>query len=456
MVAAALSALAAGTHFAWPSPAIPKLLAGEMGFAVNEEQASYVAMVGPMAYLVAGPLTAWMVDKIGRKPTTLFLAVPQIAAWLLIANATSVYTLYLAKFIAGIAEGSLFTCLPMYIGEVAEPEIRGLLGSCHSILIIFGMALVNGYASFLSIRAGAYCSIVIPLVFLLTFIWMPESPYFYLMKNDEQRARKSLQTLRRMHNVDSELSRLSLDIKRQLSEPGSIKDVFTIKANLKAFLILLGLRTFQQFSGVSAFGFYTQFIFQQSGSNLSPAASAIVYTAAQWAVTLFGSILVDKFGRIPLLLFSCLGTGLMLFAEGGFFYVKYLGYDVTSFLWMPLAIMMTYIVVFSIGFGVCPNLMMGELLSSTVKGKALSIINIAFALGISSSSKVFQGLGTFGLHVPFFLFGTCCLIATFFSYYFVPETKGKTLEEIQQILRGATDETAVGSKESKDTYNTRL
>lgn len=455
MFSAALSALGSGTHFAWPSPAFPKLLSGEMGFSVSEEQASYIAMVGPMAYLVAGPMTAWMVDKIGRKPTILFLAVPQIAAWLLIANATSVYTLYIAKFTAGIAEGSLFTCLPMYIGEVSEPRIRGLLGSCHSILIIFGLVLVNAYGSYMSIRDAAYWSIAIPVAFLVTFVWMPESPYYYLMKDDEESARESLKILRRMHNVDPELSRLSSDIKRQLSEPGSIKDVFTISTNRKAFLILLGLRTFQQFSGVSAFGFYTQFIFQQSGSNLSPAVSAIIYSAAQFAITLFGSILVDKFGRKPLLLFSCLGTALTLFAESAFFYVKSLGYDVTPFLWMPLTVMMTYIIVFSIGFGVCPNLMMGELLSATVKGKALSIINIAFALGISSSSKIFQGLGTFGLHVPFFLFGMCCLVATFFSYYFVPETKGKTLEEIQQTLRGEKKE-VVERKESKEIYITRL
>lgn len=345
--------------------------------------------------------------------------------------------LYIGRFITGIAEGALFTVLPMYLGEIAEPRIRGVLGSSLSVAFIGGILLINCYGSYVSVYTAAFISMGVPVLFLTTFIWMPESPYYYLMKGRTQDARKSLRILRKTNDVENELTKLSLDVERQISEPGSIKDLFTSKTNRKAFLIILGLRTVQVYSGLAAFNLYTQRIFEQAGGHISPSLSAIIYTATQMTVTFFGSLLVDKFGRRPLLIVSCGCSATLLVVEGLYFYFKTAGYDMTMFKVVPLVGMMLYIISFSLGLGVAPNLMLGELFAANVKAKALSILTIYFAVGISTSSKLFQVLEhNFGMCVPFFTFSVICYSGVFFAYYCVPETKGKTLEEIQELLRG--------------------
>lgn len=378
-------------------------------------------------------------DIIGRKCALLLLVIPQLIPWFLVAFSSSPAWLYVGRIITGVGEGALFTVLPMYLGEISEPRVRGVLGSSLSVAFIGGILLINCYGSYVSIYNAAFISMAIPVLFVITFIWMPESPYYYLMKGKTQEARKSLKILRRSDDVENELNKLTLDVERQISEPGSIMDLFTSRTNRKAFLIILGLRTVQVFSGLAAFNLYTQRIFKQAGGHISPSLSSIIYTATQMTVTFFGSVLADKYGRRPLLIGSCGCSSTLLVIEGLYFYFKQTGHDMTLFKVVPLIGMMMYIISFSLGLGVAPNLMLGELFAANVKAKALSILTIYFAIGISSSAKLFKELEyNLGMCVPFFTFSVVCFSGVLFAYYCVPETKGKTLEEIQQLLSGKT------------------
>lgn len=326
----------------------------------------------------------------------------------------------------------------MYIGEVSEPKIRGVLGSSVSVSFISGILFINCIGPYFSIAFSAFVCIIFPVLLLAVFAWMPETPYYLIMKGKREEARKSLQFLRRMNNVDKELNKLTSDVERQLSEPGRMKDLFTIKSNLKALLILLGLRTAQQFSGVSAFGLNTHTIFMQAGGNVSANMSVIIYTITQILLTFGGSFFIDKFGRKPILLLSCLGSTFVLAVTAIYFFLKEMTtYDVTPFKWLPLAGMLSYVCIFSIGLGTVPNLMLGELFSASVKGKALFVLNIYYAILISTISKFYQAMAdNFGMYVPFAVFAGCCLLSSLFSHFYVPETKGKSLEEIQQNLKG--------------------
>lgn len=404
---------------------------------ITKEEVSYVTIIAPFGYLIGGPFSSILVDIIGRKCALMFISIPQITAWLLIAFSNTIILLYIARFLTGVAEGALFTVLPMYLCEIADPRIRGVLGSSLSVAFIGGILLINCYGSYVSIYTGALISISVPLLFITTFIFMPESPYYFLMRRRSEDAKKTLKVLRMREDVDDELERLSKDVQRQVSEPGSIKDLFWNRTNRKAFFIILGLRTIQVYSGLAAFNLYTQMIFEKAGGHVSASVSAIIYTATQMSVTFYGSILADKFGRRPMVILSCAISASLLVVEGFYFYFQDKKYDMTAFKVVPLVGMMLYIISFSLGLGVAPNLMLGELFAANVKAKALSIMTIYFAVGISTSSKLFDWLAThFGMYVPFFTFSVVCFSGVAFGYYCLPETKGKTLEEIQQILRG--------------------
>ncbi|GLV39716.1 nebulosa [Carabus blaptoides fortunei] len=445
--AATIASFAVGTNFAWPSPSVPKIMSDEFPLNITSDEGSYITIIGPIGNIIGAPLTAFLSDAIGRKYTVLAMALPQLVSWTMIAFAHNTYLFCLARFVAGLTEGALFIVVPMYIGEVSEPKIRGVLGSSISVSFISGILFINCVAPYYSIATTAFICLCFPVLLVFVFVWMPETPYYLIMKGNIEEARKSLQFLRRMNNVDAELTKLTSDVERQISEPGSIKDLFRIASNRKALFILFGLRTAQQFSGVSAFGLYTHTIFNQAGGDISANLSVIIYTSAQILMTFGGSFFIDMFGRKPVLLISCIGSTLILAVEGLYFYFKDMtDYDTSVISWLPLAGMLAYVCLFSIGLGTVPNLMLGELFSASVKGKALFLLNIYYAVLISTISKLFQAMAdNFGMYVPFTIFASTCVLGTIFSHFCVPETKGKTLEEIQQHLKGNVKDKDVNS-----------
>lgn len=437
--AATIVSISAGISIAWPSPSIPQLIADDYHFNITREEASYIAIITALGNVCGGPISAILVDLIGRKYAIISIAVPQTLSFLLIYfDKFSILLLYLARFLGGMGEGATFSIMAIYIAEISEPSIRGTLGSYVSLTLRIGMMLINIIGAYLSISLTSLVCLIFPLAFFLSFVWMPESPYYLIMKDRKEEAEKALKFLRQKKNVKEELNSISCDVRRQISESGTFKDLLSISSNRKGCVIILGLRTIQQLSGISAFTMYTQLLFKDAVDHLSPSTSAIIFSSIQFFITFVSSILVDITGRKPLLIFSCISCFFVLIAEGIYFTLRdFTQVNVDDFRWLPLTGMIIFIVVFSVGLGSIVNLLLGELFSASVKAKALCIMNIYFAIIMSLTTKFFQVMADWkGLSIPFYVFSVCCGLGAVFCYYCVPETKGKTLEEIQQHLKG--------------------
>jgi MFS family permease len=270
---------------------------------------------------------------------------------------------------------------------------------------------------------------------------MPESPYFYLMKGRTDDARTSLQKLRQKQNVEEELHKLKSDVDRQMSESGSWKDVLTLSSNRKAVYAGIFLRASQQLGGISSFAVYTQYIFLKSGGNVSASTSAIIFMGLCAVLNMCAAFTLDRFGRRKSYFVSLLLCGMVLLCEATYFFIEqFYGAEVNVAIvnWIPLVGMITYVVFYSFGLGIVPTLMLGELFSASIKGKGLLLLNIVFGVLVSCTTKLFHLLDTsFGLYAPFLFFSISCFISTILAVYFVPETKGKTLEEIQQSLKAS-------------------
>lgn len=304
------------------------------------------------------------------------------------------------------------------------------------MIFLSGMLTINLIGPYLSIQTTAWIASLTPILLVITFMWMPESPYYLIMKGKLEEARKALYFLRRC-DIDKDLVVLESDVKRQMSETGTYKDIFTIDSNRKALFIMLGIRTMQQVSGISAWGIYTQTVFIKSNSNISPVLSTILYLVIQLIVTISGSVLVDKFGRKPLIILSSFLCAITLTVGGVYFYLKEeTSYDLSHLDWMPVVILLTYVVVFGFGLGTAPTLMLGEMFSASIKGKALCIMCIYYAANIAVTLKLFHFISELGMYYPFLLFGFLCFINVITAFFFVIETKGKSLEDIQQELKG--------------------
>lgn len=381
-----------------------------------------------------------LTDKIGRKFALLSMALPQALAFICIALASNIYQFYLARVFSGIAEACIYTALPTYVGEMSTPKVRGSWGNMLTASIYLGYLVMNCIGGFLDIKTTAWICLVFPVVFAVGFVFMPESPYYCLMVGDEGKARKSLKWLRRLDNVDGELEEISAAVKRQMAESGTWRDLICIKSNRRALTAGIFLRFSQQFSGCSSFAIYTQYIFLQAGGQVSAEYSSIIYVAGMTIANIIASFALDKFGRRLAILSSLIACSLILISESSFFYVSLQrpDIDISSIRWFPLLGMTLYVPALAMGLGIVPSLMLGELFSTSIKAKGLAVLTLVLQLLVGLTAKLFQSLeANFGLYVPFAVFGVCCVCNGCVAYFLVPETKGKTLEEIQQALKGS-------------------
>lgn len=346
--------------------------------------------------------------------------------------------LFVGRFIGGIAIGAVSVATPMYIAELAESSIRGALGTLFQLQLTIGVLF--GYLAGMvgDHRALSFMSCALPMLFLITFSWMPESPVFLLSKNRKDAAKKALQWFRgRDYDVEDELTKMEDTIQEAEQKKGTLGDLMSSRGTVMALIIALGLMTFQQLSGINAVIFYSGKIFESSTSSLSATTASIIIGVVQVLATYSSTLLVDKAGRRILLLVSSTVMAVCLTALGLYFYLQSHGHDVSSISWLPLASVAMFIIVFSMGFGPIPWIMLGELFPSNVKGIA-SAVTAAFNWILAFAvTKSFQNLlDLLGSPVTFWLFAVMCIAGTIFTAVLVPETNGKDLEEIQLQLSG--------------------
>ncbi|KAJ8960112.1 hypothetical protein NQ317_005750 [Molorchus minor] len=213
--------------------------------------------------------------------------------------------------------------------------------------------------------------------------------------------------------------------------------LFPPTSDLYVFMIL-GLRGVQQLSGTTAIIFYCKTIFDQAKEFISPSISTIIYFGVQLIMSAVSSFIVDISGRRPLLIISTIGTAITLCINGTYLYFdKCTQVDTSGFEFVPIVALLCFVVVFSIGLQTIPLLIMGEMFPTNVKAFALCWMDIYYSVIVIVISKVFHWSNeTYGMHVPFYTFTGCCVIGLIFIVLCVPETKGKTLEDIQLELRG--------------------
>lgn len=291
--------------------------------------------------------------------------------------------------------------------------------------------------SYLSIKTSAYVCIGIPILFAILVSFLPESPYQLIRDGKMKEAKQSIQWLQRKIDVEEDFLKMKTDVERQISETGSWMDIIKISSNRRALRAGMFLRLSQQFCGISTFASYTQLIFAKAGGNLSPQYSSMIFAGLLSVLNLICSIAVEKFGRKPSYFYSLLCSGVVLLSMALYFFIdQFQLANLDKFNWFPLAGMITFVFVFSFGLGVVPTLMLGELFSASIKSKGLAILIGTFGISVLISTNIFHLLtSTVGLYSPFLLYAISCFLSSFLTLKWVPETKGKTLEQIQQSLK---------------------
>ncbi|KAK0183248.1 hypothetical protein PV327_001307 [Microctonus hyperodae] len=439
---ASLLAVGVGTALAWTSPVLPKLAVKGSWFPVTSDEGSWVSSLLAIG-AIAGALPAGtLADKLGRKKSLLSLAGPFVLSWILIIIARWVWVLYLARFIVGISVGASCVIVPTYIAEIASASARGTLGAMFQLLMAFGIVLTFVLGSLVSYTVlGILCALV-EVAFIATFIWMPESPSWLVGQGKKPEASLALEVFRgKNYDASAELSEMQASVEDSSTKKNSIFDLIKTSGSRKAVLASFGAMAFQQLSGINAVIFYTVTIFKAAGSNLDADLAAIIVALVQAVMAAVAALIVDRAGRKPLLIFSSSFMAISLVALGLYFKLKDDGKDVSNIGWLPLVSLTFYMIAFSIGLGPIPWMLMGELFTTETKAVASGLAVMLNWFLVFLVTKTFPSMqDSLGAAVTFWIFAGIMAFATVFEYLFIPETKGKTLQEIQNELNGGRSE----------------
>lgn len=346
----------------------------------------------------------------------------------------------------GIGVAYVTTVATIYIGEIATSNDRGTLGSLLQVFLSLGIVFMNTVSNYFDYVVVNLMCLGFPLLSGLLFLFVPESPYYYVAVNDQARAAQSLMFFRNKEHYDdvkNELKDITRAVRQRDEDSTKLSQkLFQVKGNRRALLVCLGLIFFQQFSGINAILFYTKTILARSG--VEDVDMGVIYISVMMFVTAVMVPILSAcgFGRKWMLCISAFGMAVANFVLGAYYFVlRHEIFDLTLYNWVPLAMLLVYPFFYSIGYGPLPWVILGEMLNDSIKFIASPLASSlcwALAFLISILFPIFEHW--FGASVSFFTFGGLCVMALFFTITVVLETKGLSLYQIQQILNNWDNE----------------
>jgi SP family galactose:H+ symporter-like MFS transporter len=360
------------------------------------------------------------------------------------ALAPTVTLLIAARVVSGIAIGIASFISPMYIAELVPAKVRGSLvavnmlaittGIVVAYLVDYGFSGIQGWRYMFSIAA-------IPSILLVIGMWrLPDSPRWLISKSKVEQARRVLQRVRTATDVSPEITDIQQSMEKQ--GHGGIAGLFQPSLRMP-MIVGLGLAVFQQITGINTVIYYAPTIFKFVG--IQAAGPAILagagLTMVMWIFHVLAIFLMDRVGRRPLLLTGVAGQIVGLAILGAAFQFAGLAAFKSE---VAIGGLVIYVACFAFGLGPIFWLMISEIYPLKVRGAAMSVATVAnWVLNLVVAVTFLTLVDVLGRPGTFWLYGVIAVAAWVFFYLFVPETKGKTLEQIEAHWRAGKNPRAM-------------
>lgn len=390
-----------------------------------------LAVVGALVgSLISGSISY----KIGTKKVLLFAAAICLIIPIISATASSITIIIFCRLMLGVAYGIFSTIPPIYLSEITPANIRGRFVTLYQLQMVIG-SLLSFVVMYFLVSLGPeswrqmLLTLSVPSAFMfVTLFFIPESPRWLIRNQKHDAALALLTKLDGTHFAEKEIKVIMQSLKNIHKEK-----IADIKSPRFSKIVIIGilLAIFQQLTGISAIFNFAPIIFQQTGAGLDSAfVQTLILGAVNFALTIAGMILVDRWGRKPLMTW---GLSLIIMSLLGISLLFFTGYFRGL---IALIFILLFIASFAISAGPVMWVLLSEIFPAQIKGLGTSLATFFMWLFVGCTSFIFPvALTRLGGGVTFAFFGVISVIHLIFVLKFIPETKGKSLEELESILQ---------------------
>lgn len=408
----------------------------QMRFDLSPAMVGWAASSAIWGCVFGAMFAGYISDTIGRKKTLLITAVLFFVSSIGAAVPSNLTEFVIARFVGGLGIGAASMLSPLYISEIAPAKIRGTLVSMYQLAIVIGINLIY-FVNFRIAEMGDTAwnvetgwrymlgSGAIPaLLFLFLLFLVPESPRWLMKK---KRAAEALDTLERV-NGKQRAREVMDEIKQALTqETGTVKELFSPGLRM-ALIVGVVLALFSQITGINAIIYYAPEIFKSIGfASESAFFQTVLIGSINTLFTFVALWLIDRAGRRTLLIWGVSGMAVCLLGTALCFY-----FDITQGPWL-LIFILGYIASFASSLGPIPWVIMSEIFPTKTRGIAMSFCTLVLWIGVVFITQFTPILlENMGGAFTFLLFMVNAIILLVFVWKVIPETKQRTLEEIEQ------------------------
>lgn len=406
-------------------------------FELNEVQVGWAVSSLIIGCIVGAALSGVLSDRFGRKKVLIAAAILFIIGSLGSALPDTFSMYIIARMIGGIGIGITSTLCPLYNAEIAPAQYRGRLVALNQLATVTGIFLVyfvNSGIAGIGDEAWGIASAwrwmfgvgVLPgLLFLILLFFVPESPRWLIKQG---KSLEALQILLRIHG-EEEAKKEVLDIKKSFQqENGSLKQLFSPGLRM-ALIIGVSLAVLQQVTGINAVMYYAPEIFKTMGAGTNASlVQTILIGFVNFVFTIVAIWLIDKVGRKALLL---VGSSMMTICLAVIGIAFHTGHTSGP---LVLIFLLMYVASFAVSLGPVVWVVLSEIFPNRIRGKATAIASMALWAADYVVSQSFPPmLASAGPAITFWIFGVMSLLTFLFTWRAVPETKGRSLEEIESL-----------------------
>lgn len=398
-------------------------------FALSESQTEIAASSLLLGCVIGASVAAFTSDRFGRKRVLLAAAALFTFSSIGSALPRNLIEFAVARLVGGVAIGIASTLSPLYIAEISPAKTRGLLVSLNQLAIVTGI-LLSYSVNYLLTGAGPtnwrwmFASAALPsIAFFLTLLFIPESPRWLMQKGREQEAEHFLARIVGRQAAPGEVAAIRAAISE---ESGDLLDPTFRKALIVAIVIAL----FSQFTGINTIIYYGSIVFLEHVPHQTASTALwanVIIGAINFVATIAGMLLIDRAGRKSILMSAFGGMALSLAAVSAAIRFRASGVTVLIFV-------LTYVACFAVGVGTGTWVLMAEICPTRVRGRAMSVATVFLWCGTLLVTLTFLSLvSVFTAAGVFLLYAAVSIAAFLFVWRGVPETKGRTLEEIESF-----------------------